>query len=330
MTLFNYLARTVSTFVALIALGTLPALADDLQDVNRQLRLGNHEQALDLVNKHLSSKPKDPQARFLKGLILTEQNNQAEAIKIFTALTEDFPELPEPYNNLAVLYAAQGQYDKARSALETAIRTHPSYATAYENLGDIYAKLASQAYDKALQLDKSNTVAQTKLALIRDLFPEKTPPTQVTSRPGNGGSASAAAVSVPGTMAKTEKTPPSSQGRDNQSQQEDVLAAVSGWAKAWGDKEVDAYLAHYAPDFKVPDNGDRAAWEKQRRERISRAKSIEVAVLKPIVVFDGDSRAKVTFKQNYRSESLKSNMVKTLVMSRSNGKWLIQQERAGH
>src|SRR5204862_2623498 len=112
----------------------------------------------------------DAQARFLKGLIYTQQGKTAEAIKIFTSLTEDYPDLPEPYNNLAVLYAGQGQYEKARQALEMAIRTHPSYATAHENLGDIYAKMASQAYDKALQLDRSNQAAQGKLNLIKDLF----------------------------------------------------------------------------------------------------------------------------------------------------------------
>ena len=89
---------------------------------------------------------------------------------MFTGLTEDFPELPEPYNNLAVLYASQGNYDKAKSALELAIHTHPSYATAHENLGDIYAQLASRAYDRALQLDKTNTTAQLKLAMVKDLF----------------------------------------------------------------------------------------------------------------------------------------------------------------
>ncbi len=100
---------------------------------------------------------------FKQGLALTEQGKTAEAIKVFTSLTEDYPQLPEPYNNLAVLYAGQGQYEKAKVALEMAIRTHPSYATAHENLGDIYAKMASQAYDRALQLDKSNTSSATKL-----------------------------------------------------------------------------------------------------------------------------------------------------------------------
>ena len=149
---------------------SLPAYAADLPEVQRLVKQGKHQQALEAVDAYLSSRPKDAQGRFLKGLIYTEMNKPAEAIGVFTKLTQDYPELPEPYNNLAVLYAQQKQYDKARTALEMAIRTHPSYAIAYENLGDVYAKLASQAYDKALQLDNSNSATQNKLALIRDLI----------------------------------------------------------------------------------------------------------------------------------------------------------------
>src|SRR4029079_548621 len=145
------------------------ARADDVQEAAKLLKAGQHQQALERVNKVLAAKPKDAQARFLKGLIYAEQGNPKEASEIFLKLTQDYPDLPEPYNNLAVIYAAQGQYEKARAALEQSIRTHPSYATAYENLGDVYAKLASQAYDKALQLDSSNTAAQNKLSLVRDL-----------------------------------------------------------------------------------------------------------------------------------------------------------------
>ncbi|MBK5206948.1 MAG: tetratricopeptide repeat protein, partial [Polaromonas sp.] len=120
--------------------------------------------------QYLASKPRDPQMRFLKGVIQTETGKTSDAIATFTNITEDYPELPEPYNNLAVLYAGQSQFDKARAALEMAIRTNPSYATAHENLGDIYARLASQAYSKALQLDSSNATVQPKLALIHQLL----------------------------------------------------------------------------------------------------------------------------------------------------------------
>src|SRR5919199_1466665 len=149
---------------------TVHAQSDPLQDANQLFRQGQLDRAMDRVNSYLASRPKDARGRFLKGLILTEQNKPNDAIKVFSELSQDYPELPEPYNNLAVLYASQGQYEKARSSLEMAIRTHPSYATAHENLGDIYAKMASQAYDKAFQLDRSNQTAQGKLNLIKDLF----------------------------------------------------------------------------------------------------------------------------------------------------------------
>ncbi len=156
-----------------VLLNPLPASArnDELQEANQLFKQGQLDPALDRVNAYLVKTPKDARGRFLKGLILTEQNKPNDAIEVFTALTQEFPELPEPYNNLAVLYASQGQYDKARTALEMANRTRPSYAAAHENLGDIYAKMASQAYEKALQLDKSNTTAKTKLNLIKELFP---------------------------------------------------------------------------------------------------------------------------------------------------------------
>ena len=155
---------------AVIALAAaLPLRADDLQEAQNLLKAGEHRQALALVDKVLASSPRDPNARFLKGVILTEQGKAKEAIDIFTRLTQDRPELPEPYNNLAVIYASQGQYDKPRAALEQSIRTHPSYATAYENLGDVYARLAEAEYEKAVTLDKRNRTAAAKLKQIREV-----------------------------------------------------------------------------------------------------------------------------------------------------------------
>ena len=143
---------------------------DDLAQANQLHKQGQLERALDRINAYLSGRPKDARGRFLKGVILTEQKKPGEAIKVFTELTSDYPELPEPYNNLAVIYAAQGEYVKARAALEGAIRVHPSYAAAHENLGDIYAQMAAQAYDKAAKLDRNNKTAPIKLNLVKELF----------------------------------------------------------------------------------------------------------------------------------------------------------------
>ena len=176
MTTSRLRLKTPLAIAAAVLLAFAPlAHADTLQDIGKMMKQGQNSQALDRIDQYLSSNPKDPQGRFLKGLILTELNRQADAIVVFTKLTEEFPESPEPYNNLAVIYAQQKQYDKARQALEMAIRTHPSYATAHENLGDIYAHMASQAYDKALSIDSSNTSAQTKLSMIRDMMTGQVP-----------------------------------------------------------------------------------------------------------------------------------------------------------
>ena len=146
------------------------ARADAPQDVAALIKSGKLDEAQRRADAFLATRPKDAQMRFLKGVVLAEQGKKKDAIDIFTLLTQDFPELPEPYNNLATLYAAQGQYDKARLALETAIRTDPGYGVAYENLGDVYARLAGQSYEKARKFDAGNATAQKKLTLIRDLL----------------------------------------------------------------------------------------------------------------------------------------------------------------
>lgn len=170
--------------------------ADQYSDVSQLLRAGKLAEAEAKVEGYLATKPRDPQMRFFLGGIQRDTGRLAEATATFTKLTEDFPELPEPYNNLAVIYASQGQYEKARTALEMAIRANPGYATAHENLGDVYAKLASQAYGKALQLDASNTSVPPKLAVIRELFrvpaksqgpaPAAAPPAPASSAPTSG------------------------------------------------------------------------------------------------------------------------------------------------
>ena len=283
----------------------LPALAQDVEEAEKLFRAGQHSQALERVNRFLASSPRDAKARFLKGVILTEQGKTKEAVEIFTRLTQDYPELPEPYNNLAVIHASQGQYDKARAALEQSIRTHPSYATAYENLGDVYAKLASQAYDKALQIDSSNAAAKNKLSLVRELVGRPTPPP--------------AAVAVTAAPAIAATPDPSSE----------ILKAVNEWAAAWSKQDADAYLGYYAREFKTPGGEARAEWEKGRRTRITAPKSIAVAIDSPKVTLNGAERAIVSFRQTYRSDVLKATSRKTLVMMKADGGWKILEEKSG-
>ncbi len=336
--------------LALFATLAQPAMAvsaTEVQEINGLIKQGQLPNALDRVNAAIAQNPQDAQARFLKGLILTEQNKNAEAIKVFTALTDDFPELPEPYNNLAVLYAAQGQYDKARSALEMAIRTHPSYATAHENLGDIYAKMASVAYDKALQLDTRNTSAQTKLSMIRELFSSNRKPTLLAKSGDNhariSASSKAAVSAKPAVIAAAVTTPtqapitkpeaaskPKPVETSKPVENPDtaaVTSAVEDWAAAWSRRDADAYLAAYAPQFKTPDGESRASWESNRRERITAPKKISVKLSELHIKALGNNRAQASFYQSYRSDRLASNTHKVLELVKSGSGWQIIEER---
>ena len=304
----------------------------EFQEINGLFKQGQYAPALDRVNAYISKNPQDAQARFLKGLILTEQNKSAEAIKVFTGLTEDFPELPEPYNNLAVLYAAQGQYEKAKNALEMAINTHPSYATAHENLGDIYAKMASIAYDKALQLDNHNASAQTKLALIKDLFGGRKSTMIAKANDTKVKPAAAVVAATPVVTAgvakpvevKPVETKPAPAATDNSGATE----AVQAWAKAWARQNADAYLAAYSPKFKTPNGESRSSWENTRRERINSPRKIEVTLSDISVTSTGSDQATVSFKQAYRSDRFSATSHKALELTKTSGKWLITEERS--
>ena len=325
--------RPVAVIVALMAaLATAGAYADDYSDVAQLVRAGKLPEAMAKADQYLATKPRDPQMRFLKGVIQRDSGKPADAIATFTKLTEDYPELPEPYNNLAVLFAGQSQFDKARAALEMAIRTNPSYATAHENLGDVYARLASQAYNKALQLDSGNTAVAPKLALIRELF-----------TPGAKGQSPAAAPSAPAVptasvapaapVAQPAKpapaaTPAVAAPVASPDASKEAEAAVRAWAAAWARKDMQGYLGAYGKAFDPPGNLSRAAWEDERRSRIVGKSSISVSLDGLVISVNGD-KAVAKFKQAYKADALAVSSRKTLELIKVGERWVIVRESAG-
>lgn len=360
--------RIIILSVLLAAFHTMPVLADNYSDVGKLTQSGHYGEALAKANAYLVQQPRDAQMRFLKGLILTEQNKSAEAISVFTKLTEDFPRLPEPYNNLAVLFAATNQYEKSRAALEMAIRTNPTYATAHENLGDVYAKLASQAYDKALQLDTTNSGAKSKLTLIHTLVngvptgaSGKNPVVTILAAkpitPPNIPSIIEKSVAIRPPV-KTEalsKAPPSPkiatnltperakpvipvkssengelklEHKDN-AETSSIINVVNKWASAWGDQDMKSYLAAYSKNFEPEQNMSNKAWSDQRHARIEGKNRISVKISSPEVTITGNSAA-VKFRQSYKSNNYSSNSNKILLMTKQFGKWQIKQEQSGN
>ena len=340
------------------------AYADEYADVSQLVRGGKLSEALSKADQYLASKPRDPQMRFLKGVIQRDSGKTSDAIATFTRLTEDYPELPEPYNNLAVLYAGQSQFDKARTALEMAIRTNPSYATAHENLGDVYAKLASQAYNKALQLDAANPAVPPKLALIRELFtptgaknqrptaapvsapalpaPAPAPVAAVKPPPGLPGPAKAPAVaaapaatpavappavSTPAPAAPVATAPAPVVAANNNGVKE-AEAAVRAWAKAWAAKDVKGYLAAYGREFDPPGKQSRSAWEEERRQRINGKSKISLKLENLTVTVSGN-KAVAKFRQDYKAGGLAVSSRKTLDLVKSGDRWHIVRESTG-
>lgn len=329
---------------ALLAAMLLPALAaaSDVDEVQKLMQKGSYKEALTLADKAIASKPRDANLRFLKGVLLAQLDRKQEAAVVFTGLTQDFPTLAEPYNNLGVLLAGSGELDRAREVLLRATQVAPAYATAHENLGDLYARLSAQSYEKASQLDGASAKAKSKLALARDLSnaavsgsapasvaaapraapvpaqaaaeasmpPARSPAKQAIVVNGASSPAPAAATAAQAAASPEEKA---------------VLEAVRKWAQAWSARDISQYLASYASDFHPANGADLETWKAERKKRIEGRDNIQVQVLQPAVKVDG-KEARVKFMQVYESGKLKSRDVKELVLTRDGQNWLIREE----
>ncbi len=142
------------------------ALADEAADLRRLMRQGDLPAALQRAEAAVAAQPQNAELRFLQGLILIDQQSDAAALVVFTRLAQEFPELPEPQNNLAYLHARAGRWEAARVALEAALRYSPNQRLMRENLGDVHLQLALQAWAEA---GVPEATVQRKLRLRRDL-----------------------------------------------------------------------------------------------------------------------------------------------------------------
>lgn len=316
------------------------AFASPMQDADHLMKQGQLALAMEKTEQILATKPKDAKARFMKGLILARMGKREDAIAMFTHLTEEYPELPEPYNNLAVLYAQLGQLEKAKQALEMAIRIHPAYAMAHENLGDLYTIMANQAYDRALQIDSANARVQSKQALILDLMANTARQTGVVpyTEADTGEltiqvtETDILAAASPELIARKPGTAPQSVQSNlaiSAEWKSEVEQAVRQWAEAWSAKDLEAYFAAYDKAFQTPSGQPRSAWEAERRRRIGKAEPIMLDIKNLQIALKGE-RAIARFRQYYRSGKLKFATNKTLLLYRRAGKWLIQQEQVSN
>ena len=205
-----YSAASHHFFLLLVLLlAWTSAIADDYADVNQLVKSGKITEAFAKIDVYLGKQPRDPQMRFIKGVIQQDIGKTVDAEATFLSLTQDYPELPEPHNNLAVIYAAQNDFERARAELDLAIRTNPEYSIAHENLGDTYAKLASLAYTNAARLDASNTRLKLKISRIGAAIEASAKPvatalpTATLATTSTTSTTSTSAAALPATTANT-------------------------------------------------------------------------------------------------------------------------------
>lgn len=162
-----------------------PRLAAALVDrIREQVEAGDYEAALAAAATAGPTHPRRVEITFLAGVAQSRLGRTDDAIASFESLTRDYPELAEPYNNLAVLYAGRDELERARRALEQAIRVQPSYALAHENLGDVLVRLARREYELASRSASTTASATRRLELVDELIRRTTP--QAVAAPASG------------------------------------------------------------------------------------------------------------------------------------------------
>ena len=319
--------------------------AGELPEVERLVERRDFKQALVKVNQHLAAQPDSIEGRFYKGVILGEGGEFQQAIAIFTQLTKDAPQMLEAYNNLAVLYARQQDYEQARSTLEAALKVDPAFAAVSSNLRNTYGRLAKQAYDKALGQESLNAGGGKSLVMLSQLR-MPAPGADKAQEPAAGKPAAQPPAPVSATAAATQpaatpsataapaapevRKPAAAEPKAQSalaSREREVRQAVEAWAEAWMRKDMKAYLAAYASDFKLPGKLSRKEWERERTRRISGKKDSIQLTLDKLDIDVQDGVATVRFLQRYKAGSLSESSNKTLTLLRQGGRWRIKSER---
>ena len=251
----------------------------------------------------LERQPKQLRVRFLTAYALQMSDQPEPAIALYEALISDYPDLPEPRNNLAMIHLAAGDYDRASRLLVDAINTHPSYATAYDNLSRIYKAIASEAYRRAVSESKEpakythdiELVAIDRLTAIEQGLIEES--------------------------ANTESSAINTANLETL-----LIERVQNWAGAWSGKDFATYVGFYSPQHRARFES-HDAWRTYRRERILRPGEIRVEVSDIKIRWVSENTAIIDFRQAFDSPTYSDRVVKRLAFSRFGTTWKITDER---
>ncbi len=278
-------------------------LAASPQALERLIAEGRFAAAASDGQALLEQQPKQLRVRFLTAYALQMSDQPEAAIALYEGLIADYPDLPEPRNNLAMIHLAAGDYDRASRLLVDAINTHPSYATAYDNLSRIYKAIASEAYRRAVSESKepAKYTHDIELVAIDRLAAVEQGPIEET-----------AAVETSAINTANLETL--------------LIELVNNWAGSWSGKDFAAYVGFYSPQYRAKFES-HDAWKAYRRERILRPGDIRVEVSDIKIRWVSENLAIIDFRQAFDSPTYSDRVVKRLAFSRFGNTWKITDER---
>jgi len=285
-----------------------------------------YAKAIQSGEQTLRQTPQDANTRFLAAYAYQMTGKTDQAIKMYEDLIRDEPQLPEPRNNLAMIFLAQGDYDRASQLLVSAINTRINYAIAYNNLSQVYKGIASEAYRRAIsessepakythdielmaitRLDHSSAESQTQIASLPTSEPVLPKATATEAPVAEEASAIPSLVNI----ANLDTL---------------MIEKVMSWAKTWSSKDFDNYKASYAPDYRDKFK-THEQWVQYRRGRILRPGDIKVDVSNFSIKQRNSTTVTVDFTQAFSSPNYSDRVVKRLYFERLGNQWKIAKER---
>jgi tetratricopeptide (TPR) repeat protein len=295
--------------------------ADTFNDAIKASESGKHQQALTLINSLVEQGNNNPRALLLLANTRKEMGDIEQAKLDYQNLIEKYPDMPEPYNNLAIIHAEAGDTTKAIDLLLKVFETNQSYSLAYQNLRTIYNDIASEAYREALDINEKPK-EKSILFSLNDIYQHQGTTTSVVPTNNSSVKTNTAAQNLP--VANNVNT---NIDQTYVIKETEVSEMILGWADAWGAQDVERYLSYYHKQFVTPNQMSRTAWESQRQNRIESPEYIQVKVSDIVVEFSDANTAVVNFRQKYRASNYGDDTFKKLTLATSKGQWKIVTEQ---
>lgn len=319
--------RRILPGIVTLLLSSNALAAGGLEQIEKLIEQGEHARALQQLDLKAGKTLHD---RFLRARALAASGRVEEAGNLYQALIKDFPQQPELYNNLAVLYVQQGKHTEAQTLLDKGMNSHPGYAAIYKNLSTLYVERARNAYGKALQLSEQNPVQLESVARLS--LPPIRPKTQTHLQltQNKAVNRSQPAMIFQENRKKTDKKsvdkvpgvkPYVPKGH------EVAVKVLQDWARAWSEQDADSYVSHYVDGYTI-DGLSRQSWVAQRHERLAKPKWIKVTLSNLQVTAVNEEKIHIRLQQKYASDSYQDLSRKAFVLIEQDGSWKILQERS--